>query len=227
MEKNENNTSIIPIGSTGLVRVGNSIEITNKIIKEHEERLLVSTFATVKIGNQEWMAKNLDVECYLNGDPIPQVQNPKDWENLETGAWCYYNNDEEFGKKYGKLYNWYAVQDKRGIAPIGFKVPSHENWRELRDFLGGYDYAGGKLKSKSSWILKGNGLDHYGFNGLSGGRRNRQGIYESMGYIVNYWTSRDGSPTNAIDIQLNYDNELLHGLPSDKKNGYYIRSIKA
>ena len=102
--KNKNNTSIIPIGSTGLVRVGNSIEITNKIIKEHEERFLKSNFQTVKIGIQEWMYKNLDVDYYENGDPILHVQNIKEWKYLKTGAWCYYNNKIENGRKYGKIW---------------------------------------------------------------------------------------------------------------------------
>ena len=156
--KNENNSSIIPIGSTGLVRVGNSIDITNKIIKEHEERGVSENFKSVKIGNQYWMTENLDVDCYLNGDSIPQVQNPKDWENLKTGAWCYYNNDSDNGKKFGKIYNWFAINDKRGLAPNGFKVASFEDWKTLFENLG-ENVAGYKLKSNHGWKENGNGRE--------------------------------------------------------------------
>ena len=106
-------------------------------------------------------------------------------------------------------------------------MPSHEDWRELRDFLGGSDFAGKILKSKSLWINNGNGTDDFGFNGLPAGKRDKEGAFESKGYFVNFWTTRDGSPTNAIDIQLNYDNDHLYGLPSDKRNGYYVRCIKS
>ncbi len=79
---------------------------------------------TVKIGNQIWMAKNLDVSTYRNGDIIPEVKDSVEWKNLTIGAWCYYNNDIKNGKIYGKLYNWYAVNDPRGLAPKGFHIPS-------------------------------------------------------------------------------------------------------
>lgn len=92
-EYNKKENSIIPISSTDLVRVGNSIEIVNKIIKEHEQRIVIRKFDTVKIGNQEWMVKNLDVDRYRNGDPIPMVTNDEEWNSLTTGAYCYFNND--------------------------------------------------------------------------------------------------------------------------------------
>ena len=73
-------------------------------------------YKTVKIGRQIWMAENLNVSTYRNGDSIPQVQDPKVWSNLKTGAWCYYEGNEKLGGKYGKLYNWYAVTDPRGLG---------------------------------------------------------------------------------------------------------------
>jgi hypothetical protein len=79
----------------------------------------------VTIGTQIWMNKNLDVSTYRNGNPIPQVQDSATWVNLTTGAWCYYQyNDPVYGYTYGKLYNWYAVNDPRGLAPIGWHLPS-------------------------------------------------------------------------------------------------------
>ena len=221
-----NKSSIISVRTSGLVRVGNSIEVTNKILKEHEERNLATKIKTAKIGNQEWTVKNLDVDCYSNGDPIPQVEDANEWEKLKTGAWCNYENNSVYGMKFGKLYNWFAVNDPRGLVPNGYKVPSHGDWRELKEFLGGADVAGKELKSKTLWNDNANGNDNFGFNGLPGGRRGKQGSFEPLGFYVNWWSTRDGSPTNAIDAQLNYDNDHLYILPSDKRSGYYVRCLK-
>ena len=90
----------------------------------------------VTIGKQTWATKNLDVESYRNGDAIPQVQDNTAWENLTTGAWCYYQNKAANGTKYGKLYNWYAVNDPRGLAPNGYHIPTDVEWTILTDNLG-------------------------------------------------------------------------------------------
>ena len=102
---------------------------------------------TVKIGIQTWTTKNLDVATYRNGDPIPQVQDATAWAILTTGAWCYYQNNTENGTNYGKLYNWYAVNDSRGLAPNGFHIPTDAEWTTLSTLLGGEAVAGGKMKT--------------------------------------------------------------------------------
>ena len=95
---------------------------------------------TVNIGTQVWVTKNLDVDKFRNGDPIPQAKTNEEWkaagENKQP-AWCYYDNDPANGANYGKLYNWYAVNDKRGLAPEGWHVPSKMEWDTLAKFLGG------------------------------------------------------------------------------------------
>ena len=108
---------------------------------------------TFTIGTQVWMTKNLDVSTFRNGDPILQAKTDEEWEKAgenKQPAWCYYENDPANGAKYGKLYNWYAVIDSRGLAPVGYHIPSHEEWLKLY-----YDYlgldAGTKMKSKSGW----------------------------------------------------------------------------
>ncbi|MBL0014028.1 MAG: fibrobacter succinogenes major paralogous domain-containing protein [Flavobacterium sp.] len=101
----------------------------------------------VQIGTQIWMTKNLNVSRYRNGDPIPQVANSAQWANLNTGAWCYYANSTANGPIYGKLYNWYAVNDSRGLAPEGWHIPSDAEWTTLVSFLGFPDVAGGKMKT--------------------------------------------------------------------------------
>jgi uncharacterized protein (TIGR02145 family) len=103
----------------------------------------------VAIGTQVWMSTNLNVSTYRNGDIIPQVQDEDAWANLTTGAWCYYENNAANGTKYGKLYNWYAVNDARGLAPAGWHIPTDGEWTVLENSLG--DDAGKKMKSTSGW----------------------------------------------------------------------------
>ena len=104
---------------------------------------------SVTIGTQTWTTKNLDVATFRNGDAIPQAKTNEEWkagrENKQP-AWCYYDNDAKNGTKYGKLYNWYAVNDARGLAPAGWHIPTDEEWTVLSTFLGGGDVAGKKMK---------------------------------------------------------------------------------
>lgn len=135
------------------------------------------TYKTVKIGNQEWMAENLNVTKFRNGDIIPEATTPKEWENAgQEGLpiWCYYKNDVSFGKIYGKLYNWLAVNDPRGLAPLGWHIPSDNELLQLVEYLGGKEVAGTKMKSNSNsgmaWAY-GNikGTNESGFSGIPGG----------------------------------------------------------
>jgi uncharacterized protein (TIGR02145 family) len=135
-----------------------------------------SNAQTVTIGSQVWMTKNLDVATFRNGDSIPHAKTDEEWEKAgenKQPAWCYYNNDPANGAKYGKLYNWYAVTDSRGLAPVGYHIPTSAEWTKLTDFLGGEGVAGTKMKSKSGWNdyrgKSGNGTNSSGFNGLPGG----------------------------------------------------------
>ena len=109
---------------------------------------------TVTIGNQTWTTKNLDIATFRNGDAIPQAKTNEEWKAAgenKLPAWCYYENNTANGTKYGKLYNWYAVVDTRGLAPAGWHVPTDEEWTVLSTFLGGEDVAGKKMKSTSGW----------------------------------------------------------------------------
>jgi uncharacterized protein (TIGR02145 family) len=108
-------------------------------------------YKSVKIGTQTWMAENLNVERFRNGDLIPQAKTNEEWEKAgKEGkpAWCYYDNDPKNGAKYGKLYNWYAVNDPRGLAPAGWHIPTDAEWTTLGDQLGS---DGKKMKSTSGW----------------------------------------------------------------------------
>lgn len=161
---------------------------------------------TVKIGTQEWTTENLNVDKFQNGDSIPEAKSFEEWvearENNQP-AWCYYENDSTNGKKFGKLYNWYAVNDPRGLAPKGYCIPSVEEWSTLFDFFGGEKVAGRKMKSTESWIENGNGNDSLGFNGKAGGGR---GTYANFGKIGEdgIWWCSDGYSGNANYHGLNY-----------------------
>jgi uncharacterized protein (TIGR02145 family) len=108
----------------------------------------------VTIGTQVWCTENLDVTTFRNGDVIHQAKTNEEWEmagKKKQPAWCYYNNDPVNGHKYGKLYNWYAVSDSRGLAPEGYHIPSDVEWTKLINYLGGENVAGAKLKSTFGW----------------------------------------------------------------------------
>jgi uncharacterized protein (TIGR02145 family) len=110
------------------------------------------TYQTVLIGKQIWMKENLNVSFFLNGDPIPEAKTKEEW--LSAGkqgkpAWCHYENDPKYEGKYGKLYNWYAVTDQRGLAPIGWKIPEFEDLNLLDTYLWGD--VGLKMKNDSGW----------------------------------------------------------------------------
>ncbi|NQW25520.1 MAG: fibrobacter succinogenes major paralogous domain-containing protein [Cryomorphaceae bacterium] len=130
-------------GTTWDVTTGIPIETTPKPMNQ---------FAEVTIGHQVWMTKNLDVDKFRNGDPIPQAKTIEEWKTADYSkkpAWCFYNNDPANGAKYGKLYNWYAVNDPRGLAPVGYHVPSNAEWETLKNYLGNKAEYG--LKSSSGW----------------------------------------------------------------------------
>jgi len=149
---------------------------------------------TIVIGTQQWMEKNLDVLTYRNGDIIPQVTDPTTWAALTTGAWCYYNNDVAKGAIYGKLYNWYAVTDPRGLAPTGWHVPTDVEWTTLETTLGGNALAGGKIKTVGTtlWAPPNTGAtNESSFAGLPGGGRYDDGTFEPYSFGCYWWSSTE------------------------------------
>jgi uncharacterized protein (TIGR02145 family) len=138
--------------------------------------------SNVKIGDQEWMIKNLETDHYRNAGPIPQVTDATAWAYLTTGAWCYYNNDSSQGKSYGKLYIWYAVNDPRGLAPAGWHIPNDTEWTTLEKSLGGASIAGGKMKEAGiqNWSISNTGNNNSGWKGLPGGCRSVNGFFSGV-----------------------------------------------
>lgn len=185
--------------------------------------------ATVSIGNQIWMKKNLDVDKYRNGDPIPQVQDAIAWANLTTGAWCYFSNDPAKGTTYGKLYNCYAVNDSRGLAPLGYHIPADVEWTTLVTFLGGPSGAGGKMKEAGTthWITPNTGATNSsGFTGLPGGVRNHDGSFDKLGLWGNWWSSTNDRTLFASYCDLDYLYLTAEIYSNVKQVGLSVRCLK-
>jgi uncharacterized protein (TIGR02145 family) len=183
----------------------------------------------VTIGAQIWTVCNLGVTTYANGDPIPEVTDPTAWEALTTGAWCYYENSTVNGTTYGKLYNWYAVNDSRGLAPLGYHVPTDAEWTTLTTYLGGESVAGGKMKSTgtSLWTNPNtNATNESCFTGLPGGVRNINGEFNSIGSNGTWWSSSENPATNAWFRYLNYNNGNASRYNLNKDYGFSVRLIK-
>ena len=191
----------------------------------------------VTIGNQVWMTKNLDVSTFRNGDPIPEAKTSGEWEaydDAEEAAWCYYDNDPTNGEKYGKLYNWYVVNDPRGLAPEGWHVPSDEEWTQLTDYLGGNEKAGAKMKSKNGWSNDGSGTNSSGFSGLPGGCRNA--TFNSIGvdgYEFNYigvygywWSTTEIATYFSWERCLGYNSGLVYRSNDIKGQGLSVRCLR-
>lgn len=188
----------------------------------------VKDSGTLMIGTQDWAVVNLNVSTFRNGDTIPEARTNKEWVTAGESAkpaWCYYNNDPATGQKYGKLYNWYAVNDPRGLAPEGWTIASDADWSKLASFLGGPDAAGYKLKSTNGWIDGNNGSNESGFIGLPGGYRIENGIFKNSGSIGTWWSSAESKSVSAIDFYLAQSTSLGRSI-SPKQRGESVRCLK-
>ena len=188
-------------------------------------------YSIVRIGNQWWMAENLKVTHYRNGEVIPNVTDNNTWSNFATGACCSYDNDDNNVETYGRLYNWHAVNDSRGIAPEGWHVPSDEEWKVLAEYLGGKEVAGGKMKESGTehWNEPNiNATNESGFLALPGGCRKKDGIYHLFFSSAYFWSSTAFDESRAISRGLLSENSELgrNYYFSYKKNGFSIRCVK-
>lgn len=185
---------------------------------------------SVIIGNQEWASENLAASTFRNGEEIMEARTNQDWEKAGKDgipAWCYYGNNYKNNKKYGKLYNWYAVNDPRGLAPEGWHIPDKAEFSELISFLGGENDASLKLKSTKGWDDIGNGTNSSGFSAMPCGWRSDIGEFKGLGGNGSWWSSSEYSATNAWYMSLEYFTGSVNmGNDSDKQNGISVRCIK-
>jgi uncharacterized protein (TIGR02145 family) len=188
----------------------------------------------VTIGNQVWMIENLNVDKFSNGDPIPEAKTKEEWvkagENKQP-AWCYYNNDSAYGEKCGKLYNWYAVIDSRGLAPVGYHIPTDEEWQKLVDYLG-YD-VGIKMKSTSGWAENERGTNESGFSALPCGCGYRGSFFGKKFFDIGnfgYWWSSTELTTlfsiSALYRVLDWEGDVRRSKSYNKEEGFSIRCLK-
>jgi uncharacterized protein (TIGR02145 family) len=189
------------------------------------------SFTTANPGNKidtiAWMLHNLNVTTYANGDTIPEVTDPNQWSKLTTGAWCYYNNDSTNDLSYGKLYNWYAVNDPRGLAPAGWHIASKEDWSAMVNSVGGDPYAGGKLKSTNLWMAPNTGATNITqFNGTPAGYRSEFGNSSLMGANTFWWTSKEHDAATAVERSLGYNYKDCYMFYYDKRCGMSVRCIR-
>lgn len=196
-----------------------------------------NTIKEVTIGKQVWMSENLNVDKFRNGEIIPEVKSEKDWISAgqnKQPAWCYYNNNPDNGERYGKLYNWYAVSDPRGLAPAGYKVPTDDDWNRLIDFLGGKGLAGKSMKSINFWadyekdgiVRTGNGTNESGFSGLPGGYRGYKGVFNSIGNYGNWWSSSEAEANSAWSCDLFHGDGDTRHVDNGMRCGLSVRCLK-
>jgi uncharacterized protein (TIGR02145 family) len=180
-----------------------------------------------KIAGQIWTTENLNASTFRNGDAIPEAGSAAEWKKAgeeEKPAWCYYNNNPVNSKKYGKLYNWYAVNDPRGIAPAGWHIPTNEEWTTLTDSLG--NDAGAMMKSSGGWKENGNGTNKFGFAALPGGYRYDSGTFANLGSNAYWWSTTDLLTYVAWIHSISYNYGALYGYFSNKRLGLSVRCIK-
>jgi uncharacterized protein (TIGR02145 family) len=186
-------------------------------------------YPAIRIGVQEWTTENLNTSSFRNGDRIPEVRTEEEW--IIAGregkpAWCYYDNHETNGKSYGKLYNYYAVIDPRGLAPEGWHIPSDQEWTELEEYLGGETLAGKKLKAGEGWYNNFNGNNKTKFSAFPGGNRSSQGIFDFLGIGGFWWSSTESLTGDAWLRYLFYGDDEIHKYYASKIKGLSVRCVK-
>jgi len=155
-----------------------------------------NTYKTLVIANKTWMSQNLNVSHYRNGDAIPEAKSGAEWDRYSEsrmGCWCYYDFKTSNGRIYGKLYNWFAVNDPRGLAPKGWHVPKDVEWLVFTNFPGNGERPGLLMKSPSGWsdgYQNCGGINTTGFNGLPGGSR-EVGFFSGIGLLGHWWCSTE------------------------------------
>ena len=198
------------------------------------------SYATIDIGGQCWFSENLRSTLYANGDVIPSTLTDSQWNNANAGATTIYGEDDgctDYSpdldscdpvvalEEYGRLYNWYAVDDSRGLCPSGWHVPSQTEWQSLISSQGGSSSAGEALKSTYGWSYSGQGTNSSQFSGMPGGKRqDGSGYYTSAGDKGIWWTSTPYASL-ARYVELKFNSNGVTQSYSDREEGYSVRCI--
>lgn len=182
---------------------------------------------TLIIGDLEWMAENLNTIVYWDGVPIPEAKTREQWQSCnerKIGCYCNYDNEDCYGKMYGKLYNWYAI--RRGVVPHCWRMATKADYDNLLRHTGDAQ-AGKKLKSTHSWNNEWNGTNTYKFNGLAAGCRNANGTFSYVGRKTFWWTKdarKTGASETGLVLSLDSDDKLSYDVTDGC--GFSVRCVR-
>ncbi|MBA7580269.1 hypothetical protein ES708_22160 [subsurface metagenome] len=211
---------------------GNEISFTTDQCPASVTDIEGNTYNVVKIGNQCWIAKNLEVKKYRDGTNIPEITDNTEWDDATTAAWCYYNNNSSNQSTYGILYNYFAISNSKGLCPSGWHVPSNTEWNELFSNYGGVNIAGNALKETGTahW-LDGGGTNIDGFTALPGGTRSGgSGIfYDGPGDLAPeawFWSISIYNSGSGYVFYLHDGTEQIYHEPESMESGCSVRCIK-
>jgi uncharacterized protein (TIGR02145 family) len=200
-----------------------------------------NVYEIVRIDGLWWMAENLKVTRYRNGDPIPTSLDDHAWEHTLVGAYAIYphaltgdlTSDAEVARLYGLIYNWFVTADPRGVCPEGWRVPNNDDWQYLESFLGGLNVAGGRLKSTRTdpmphprWRSPNQATDDFGFAALPSGRRLYNGGHSGWGTHANYLSASDRDTLHSWSRFFYHESSQTHVNYSFKQNGNSLRCVK-
>lgn len=198
-------------------------------------------YSTIAFEGTCWFSENLRTLLYSNGEDLPSNLTDSQWNNADYGATSVYGEDGGCNnyssdidscdplvalEEYGRLYNWYAVDDDRGLCPVGWHVPSEGEWYNLVSAFGGSSVAGESLKSNYGWSYEGQGTNESGFNGMPGGKRqDGSGYFSSAGDNGTWWTSTPYSSL-ARYSELKFNSNGVTNSYADRETGYSVRCVQ-
>lgn len=188
-----------------------------------------NTYKTITIGGSTWMAEDLRTTKFRDGSSIPLVATGDPWEMTTSAAYNNVNNSADNALVYGRLYNWYTVNDSRGICPTGWHVPSNEEFTAMTTALGGSDVAGGKMKEAgtSHWLEPNTAATNSsGFTSRGSGYINYLGEYKDFKAFAGYWTTMQQAPNHAYFRGFLFNSGVSDNYAVDKHTGLLIRCVK-
>lgn len=188
-----------------------------------------NVYSTITIGSQTWMMQNLKTTKYRNGDKITNIPTNMNWASSTFGAFCNYENTNSNVTKFGRLYNWFSINDLRNIAPEGWRIPTETDWQILINYLGGEDICGGKLKDQAIgyWQQPNTGAtNESGFTARAGGHRAPNGFYQNILLSTSFWTSSPYDSDSAVAFSLVNNSSIISKTIFANKTGLSVRCLK-
>jgi uncharacterized protein (TIGR02145 family) len=219
------NTAILTSENKTIIEPSPSFEA--KITLETVIDIDGNRYRISQIGNKKWMAENLKVSRFRNGDLIPGIESDIKWSDANKAAKSIYDNSPNYGKLLGNLYNGYVILDGRNICPYGWHLPSDSEWDLLIKTLGGVNEASVKLKATKGWSNENNGTNSTGMNVLPSGSRNESGQFYGAGKVGVWWSStKDPSGLKLWTRTLTNERQEVGRFTSNPQIGGYIRCVQ-